>query len=177
MRCLWWFISDPEVYSPIIILRFALFPMYWHVSGCFIPCLPKCFCNCWCYSVRALFCHHPLFFQTSHLALSFPFNPSGFKYILPFTVCAAYVSSHFLSCLSLDLFRSECGGPACYSPVQGPAQQVPVFTGYCTGQKNTWLMAVLQQNGVFFTLKNVRGHNAPYNWLLIPSLSVLESHG
>lgn len=120
MRCLWWYrwYKDPKVYSPTITLSLAVFPMYWQVSGCFIPLPLKCFCNCWSYSVRVLSCHHPLFFQTSHLALSFPFNPSGFESILPSTLCAAYVSSDFPSCLHLDLFRSEYGGPVCYSALQ-----------------------------------------------------------
>lgn len=75
---------------------------------CFIPCPLKGFCSFWSYSVWVLFCHHPLFFQPSHLALSLLFNPSGFKSSLPSTVCAVYVSSEFLSCLKLDLFRPEC---------------------------------------------------------------------
>lgn len=72
---------------------------------CFSHCPLECFCNCWSYSGRVLFCHRTLFFQTSHLALPFPLNPSGFKSIFLSTVCAAYVSSNLLSCLSLGQVR------------------------------------------------------------------------
>lgn len=136
MRCLRWHISDPKVYSPILILRFAIFSRHWQIYAASSLVPLNAFVIVGLTGVESSFAiiHH-LFFQTSHLALSFPFNLPGFKSILPSTVCAAYVSSDFLSYLNLDLFRSECGGPVCYSPLQSPAWQVPVFTGYCTEQK------------------------------------------